>query len=271
MACRWSQLRCCGTWTGRGSPFQSAGVTGTRASATRQLNHMSMSAIDRTAFTWMAAVALAVFAPGLQAASFPCEKATTSVEKTICSAPELSTLDEYLGRYYAAARNRLQHAEDCLISDQRTWIRTVRDACKDSACLKTAYLERLSVLHAVQPGASSLRTIELPRTSSLVWIVPPAADQVAAPRNVRTNPLSVSGRIVNEVSAGDGYVLQSDGGEKHTIVSLMFLDQPTSDSLAQLAQVAGARYELRGRTDVAARGAKAFAASQCTFVYRGTR
>lgn len=232
---------------------------------------MPTSAIRSATVTCTAAVAVSVFASAVQAASFPCEKATTAVEKTICSSPELSTLDEYLGRYYAAGRTSLKHAEDCLVRDQRAWISTVRNTCKDAACLKGAYLERLSVLHAVQPGATSLRSLELPRAPSLVWIVPPAADQVAAPRTARTSALSVSGKIVNEVTNGDGYVLQSEGGTKHTIVSLMFLDQATSETLNHLAKSANARYEVRGQTEVSASGAKAFAASQCTFVYRAAR
>lgn len=230
-----------------------------------------MASSTNATLAWMAAVALAMSASTIRAASFPCEKASTAVEKAICRSPELSTLDEYLARYHAAARVRFKHAESCLVSDQRAWLRAVRDACQDAACLKNAYLERLSVLHAAQPGATSLRSAELPRASSLVWIVPPAADQVAAPRNVQTSPLTVVGRIVNEVTHGDGYVLQSDGGARHVIVSLMFLEPPTSEALDQLAKSAEARYEVRGRTEAAASAPKAFAASHCTYVYRTAR
>ncbi len=214
------------------------------------------------------AVALAVVAPALHAASFPCEKAATKVEQAICASPELSTLDDHLGHYYAGARQALRHADDCLVSDQRAWIRTVRDACSEAACLKGAYLERLAVLHAVQPGLTRLRSVELPRRAPLVWIVPPAADQVAAPRNGPTRALVASGRIVDEVAAGDGYVLHSEAGARHTIVGLMFLDQPTGDALAQLARMADARYEVRGRTEPAAGGGRPFAPGQCSFVYR---
>lgn len=230
--------------------------------------HMPSSLGGKTLLHWACAAALAAAVPALQAASFPCEKAATRVEQAICGSPEVSTLDDYLGRYYAGARQGLRHADDCLVSDQRAWIRSVRDACKDAACLKGAYLERLAVLHAVQPGVTRLRSLELPRLSSLVWIVPPALDQVAAPRNVPTRALAVSGRILDEVATGDGYVLQSESGTRHTLVSLMFLDPPTGDALAQLARQADARYEVRGRTEPAAGAARPFAASQCTFVYR---
>jgi uncharacterized protein len=217
---------------------------------------------------WITAAALTLSATAAQAASFPCDKASTPVEKAICGSPEISSLDEYLGRYYAAARMGLQHAEFCFVADQRTWVRTVRDACKDAACLKAVYLHRLAVLHAVQPGATSLRTVELPSTASLVWIVPPAADQVAAPRDAKTSPLSVTGKIVNDVARGDGYVVQTDGGTKHVIASLMFLDQRTSAALDQIAQSQESKYEVIGRAESTSSAVKSFAASQCTFIYR---
>lgn len=208
-------------------------------------------------------------ASSANAASFPCEKAATAVEKTLCSTPETSALDEYLGRYYAAARSSLRHAEGCLLGDQRNWLRTVRDKCKDTACLKRVYLDRLAVLDALQPGATSLRNIELPKQPALVWIVPPASDQVAAPRSPAAPALVASGRLVNEVSTGDGYVLQTDSGTKYLIVPLMLLEAPTNDMLAVLAGVPDARYEVRGHAERGG-GPPSFAAGQCSFIYRTT-
>lgn len=217
----------------------------------------------------IAAAGFATTSPTI-AASFPCDKAKTAVEKAICSATETSDLDEYLGRYYAAARSSLQHAQSCLVDDQRAWLRGVRDACKTTECLKRAYLDRLAALHALQPGATSLKSIELPKLPPLVWIVPPAADQVAAPRNRPTSAFVARGKIVDETATGDGYVLQTNTGSKHLIVALMFLEQPTADALAALSRLPDAAFELRGRTDAAAGSAKAFASSQCTFLYRTT-
>jgi len=41
----------------------------------------------------------------VQAASFDCDKATTETEIAICSDPELSALDEFMGEIYLEARN----------------------------------------------------------------------------------------------------------------------------------------------------------------------
>jgi uncharacterized protein len=206
--------------------------------------------------------------PPAHAASFPCTQAKTTVEKSICASPEVSNLDEYLGRYYAAVRIGLAHADSCIIDDQRAWLLNVRDACKDAACLKRVYLERLAVLHALQPGATSLRNIERPQLPPLVWIVPPAADQVAAPRNRPVKTLVAGGRIVDEIANGDGFVLQSNTGAKHLLMPLMFLEQLTMGALTQLAREPNARFEIRGKAELAPGGANAFSSGHCAFVYR---
>ena len=198
---------------------------------------------------------LLLLAGSAQSASFPCEKARTAVEKTICGNQELSTLDEHLGRYYSAARSALKSADSCLVSDQRNWLRIQRDACKDAGCLRKVYLQRLAELDPVQPGATRIRNIELPAVKALVWIVPPAQDKVAAPVNKNAKPLIAQGAILNEVSGGDGYVLRSKDGKRTLIVPLMFLEGPTTDTLASLAKVGGD-------------GSAHFAPSRCVFVYR---
>lgn len=202
------------------------------------------------------------------AASFACGKAASSVEKMICADPGLSLLDEHLGRYYAAARTTLAHADTCLAADQRNWLRTSRDACTDAACLKQQYLKRLAVLDALQPGASSLRNLELPRGLPLVWIVSPALDEVAAPRNGPTRPLIVRGTLRDETAEGDGYVIQESKGDKHLILFLMFLESASTAALGDLAHVPNAIYEARGQSDVSSEGGKHFSPGRCTFVYR---
>lgn len=201
-------------------------------------------------------------------ASFPCDKAASAVERRVCASAELSELDEYLGRYPAGAQGEFGHAQRCYTDDQRVWLRTVRDACRDEACLGQAYLERLAVLHAIQPGATRLRVLELPRVPPLVWIVAPAADQVAAPRDRATRPFWARGRIVDEVVTGDGYVLRTDAKGRIVIQSLMLLEQPTADALAALARLPGAVFEVRGRIDAQDRAGRALSAGHCAYVYR---
>ena len=209
-----------------------------------------------------------VYAPAATAASFPCEKAKTAFEKKICADPELSVLDEHLGRYYSAARVTLAHDVTCLAGDQRNWLRTVRDKCKDPACLKRRYLQRLAVLDALQPGATSIRNITLPPEPPLVWVVPPALDEVAAPRNSRTTALVARGTLVDEVAEGDGFFIKAADGTRHLLHGLMFMEWPTAEELADLARAPKTVYEARGGRETADPDARDFSPGNCTFVYR---
>ena len=210
-----------------------------------------------------AALAFAV-AP---AQSFDCAKAQSAVEKMICGDQQLRELDEHLGRYYSAARIELRGAASCLQSDQAQWLKTTRNACRDAACLKSAYLNRLAELDPLQPGVTAIRTIALPPAPALMWVIGPAADKVAAPGNPQAQPFDATGAILNEVSDGDGFVLQTADGAKVPLMMLMFLEGESQDRLAVLAKAPKPVYRVRGF--VASDGTRRYVEpSRCTFIYR---
>ena len=91
-------------------------------------------------------------------------------------------------------RAALKSADSCLVGDQRNWLRQ-RDACKDAACLRQTYLNRLAELDPLQPGVTRIKNIELPAVNALVWIVPAALDEVAAPVNKQAKPASTANTI----------------------------------------------------------------------------
>jgi uncharacterized protein len=205
---------------------------------------------------------------GASAASFPCEKAATSVEKMICGNAAVSDLDEYLGRYYAAGRDELGAAKNCLAANQKEWLRTVRNPCTDAKCLERVYLARLAELDALQPGATALKNIELPRVDTLVWIIPPAEDTVAAPPAPRTAaPLRVRGKIVDDIQGGDGFVIVDASGRKYPLLLLMFMEKASSVALESLIGTPGI-YEARGRAEKSGDGSTHFAPGACTLIYR---
>ena len=212
-------------------------------------------------------VAAALAAPS-HAASFACDKATTALEQMICKDAALSTLDGHLGQYYEAARVSLPQAQSCLQANQRNWLRNARNACKDAACLKQAYLQRLAELDALQPGATAIKSLALPKGPSLVAVVPPAEDTVAAPPLKGLLPLVVRGRLRNEVADGDGFVVQPGAGRKHIVMGQMFLEGAAADHLAELAKDSAARHEVRGHGVPEPDGGLHFAPSRCSFVYR---
>lgn len=201
------------------------------------------------------------------AASFPCEKAATAVEKMICADKTVSELDGHLGRYYSAGRAALGAAKSCLAKDQKAWLQT-RNACKDVACLKRVYLLRLAELDALQPGMTALKDASLPRVDTLLWIVPPAEDTVAAPPVAAAAPeFRVRGKIVDDIASGDGFVIEDAAGDKHPLLLLMFMEKSSSVALESLIGTPGV-YEARGRAEKSADGSLHFAPGACTFVYR---
>lgn len=84
-----------------------------------------------------------------RAASFDCAKASTAVEKLVCSSPALSRADEELNQVY---RNFMADANtesrDHLVLEQRRWLAQTRNACQDEACLSRAYASRKEALAA---------------------------------------------------------------------------------------------------------------------------
>jgi uncharacterized protein len=212
--------------------------------------------------------ALLAVSGALEAASFDCSKATTATEKLICSNARVSDLDEHLGRYYGAARADLGPAGACLVTTQREWLRKSRNACKDAGCLERAYLHRLAELDPLQPGMTALKNEKLPSVKSLVWIVPPAADTVAAPKPVRHEPLIVVGKLIDDVTEGDGFVIQDAKGKKFVLLSSMFIDEQNGVRLQSLARGEPARYEVRGERETSDDGSSHFAPGACSFVYR---
>jgi len=202
------------------------------------------------------------------AASFPCEKASTTVEKMVCADAALSEYDEHLGRYYRGGRITLGAAGQCLVKDQRDWLSTKRNKCKDKECLKRVYLERLAELDALQPGMTAVKNIDLPHAKAMVWALPPAEDTVAAPSPKKPEPLVLKGKIVDDIENGDGIVLQTPDGAKHVLLALMFIDKPSSVALESFIRDANATYEVRGVLESSGDKSKHFSPGACRFIYR---
>lgn len=82
------------------------------------------------------------------AASFDCAKAQTRVEKFVCKDPFISKLDSQLGKVYdkdIAKANPEQKKR--LMTDERYWLKGMRDLCTTHTCFKHAYWQRLAELN----------------------------------------------------------------------------------------------------------------------------
>jgi uncharacterized protein len=200
------------------------------------------------------------------AASFDCAKAATLVERAICQDEQVSVLDEYLGRYYSAARKSVGRGASCLRADQREWLRSVRDRCADSECLRRAYLERLALLDGLQPGATAIQDVELPVGPQLFWVLAPVEDEIAAPRSTDAKPVEIRGRIVDELETGDGFVLRDERNEPVLLRALMFIEPEDAERLSAAAKE-DAEFLVRGFVQ-SDDGTSAIDESRCAYVYR---
>ncbi len=193
---------------------------------------------------------MALIVKPLAAASFDCGEARTRTEKAVCADAELSHLDELLGRFYHGARQQLAENSACLETDQRRWLRAVRDACAGTTCLKKVYLERLAELVALQPGMNIPRNLELPVYPALLWAIAPLPELKGAPR-VAPHPLQVEGKL--DFGCPEcGYFLRADGGKTYVLIHDLFLGGATATQLAVLRETSrDARLMARGfaRTD----------------------
>jgi uncharacterized protein YecT (DUF1311 family) len=99
-------------------------------------------------------VSLLLLAPDcLHSASFDCSKARTSIEKTICSSPELSVADNKLAEAYQAAQKSVPEAGMVVREAQRKWLQSVERNCPPvdsnppfAKCLAVEWESRTSFL-----------------------------------------------------------------------------------------------------------------------------
>ena len=224
---------------------------------------------------WCRLILVAVVSCGIghdaAAQSFDCAKAQTRVEKMVCADRGIAELDEYLGRYYAAARAEIPGAGACLQTDQAQWLKSTRDACADGPCLKSAYLNRLAELDPLQPGVTALKNVKLPRAPELVWVVPPASDKIAAPPNPKARPYEAIGALIDDIATNpnsDGLAIRLKDGTRIPLVMLMFLEGETQERLAILAKDRTATFRARGYAATDSRGRLFFEPSRCVFLHR---
>jgi uncharacterized protein len=93
----------------------------------------------------------------LYAAGFDCAKAGTATEKAVCADHQLSDLDGRLAAAYEKALIDKSRAASVKTA-QKEWLKSVRDACQNKACLEKAYTSRLAQLEGkgFMPGLASI-------------------------------------------------------------------------------------------------------------------
>jgi len=85
---------------------------------------------------------------GAIVASFECAKASSKIERLICSTPETGDADRRLAAAYASAKSKSSDA-NALKADQLAWMKQQRNACNDAACLLKTTEARIQALSAM--------------------------------------------------------------------------------------------------------------------------
>ncbi len=94
----------------------------------------------------------------LEAASFDCAKARTTLEKTICNDSALNDADARLGKVYSQLRKSLSKSQaKKLKREQRAWLKQRTRVCSsgNSGCLLSLYESRIADLSSGSSSESS--------------------------------------------------------------------------------------------------------------------
>ena len=106
---------------------------------------------------------LSIFASAAYGQGFDCTKATTEIEKMICSDKELSALDDTLNETYKAAQKNFPDG-NVMRNLQQFWLKSTRNTATDMEKLKKVYRERVELLKGC---------CEIQRSGNLAWVMVP--------------------------------------------------------------------------------------------------
>jgi uncharacterized protein len=162
------------------------------------------------------------------AVSFDCSKASTSVEKTICSDPLLGKLDDALAQNYKYMMARDiggDGAKKDLRDTQKAWIAT-RNKCSTKACLVDTYKQRVDeicIYPGVHPMCSSSEDVagESNAPQPAAVLNTPKFDYylMNGPKgsclNLTNYGYSVSVEGINEMKAQGGCVMDESSSNKN--------------------------------------------------------
>jgi hypothetical protein len=104
-----------------------------------------------------------------------------------------------------------------------------------------------------------------------VWVIPPAADTVAAPPNRSAKPLEATGALIADIATNpnsEGIVLRTADGKRVPLMLAMFFESPSQEHLESLAKERNATFLARGYAASNRGGATSFEPSRCVFLYR---
>lgn len=124
------------------------------------------------------------------AASFNCEKASTTVERLICLDSNLSTQDEALSKAYTEAREKLDvEGKSKLKKEQVAWL-SERNTCSSANCLQASMSSRIEFLKTGKASVGTTSKAEPAAVQEPAKIVESSKSAPAAQEPVKINEIS---------------------------------------------------------------------------------
>lgn len=159
----------------------------------------------------------------VQAASFDCAKATSSVEQAICNNAELSRLDTILhDNYQSALANLPVDQADALRSSQRDWLKQ-RNVCgSQEACLNQLMNQRATQLHEADKQATSA-------LDAIIASIPTHPAKAAQQLRAYRGPLASAWLIYLHQFEPGSNVTDAEAEQRHQSIIMSMSD----DSFAQ--------------------------------------
>ncbi len=161
---------------------------------------------------------LAVFIASMSfAASFECARASTKVEKLICSDPERSKSDEDLTVSYVRVLKSALDPE-AIKNQQRKWLSEVRNHCDEVACLREAYASRIKQLASI--GKRKTLAVVAQSTTDF-WVTNGSVNAVA---HAADGSIVYLGGDFSQVGPRSGSFVAIDGESGTATASFPFFD-----------------------------------------------
>lgn len=130
-------------------------------------------------------------------AGFECAKASTNIEKIICSSETLNKLDETNTELFKQLKS--EHPDSTfIINDQKSWIKLSRNACTEERCLIDSYKSRNNVFKNLLKAKSNTNSSEL---TSAQTTAKPEVPSEAFVQNNNTEPNKVESQAIQQSQA----------------------------------------------------------------------
>lgn len=199
---------------------------------------------------WIAAAILCclLLSAPAQAASFDCAKASSKVEKLICSDVEISRLDNDLSELYRKTSKENRQYQAILVSEQRAWLKK-RNRCANADCLRNHYMQRISEIDSymlVMSKNDELCSHMVRLFNEDLKKLIRASDSHEEFQNIPWEPVNVSDKYISQFLDDDPdlkdegalFDLNNDGVLDYVVRERSRLSGMRADSISMLASEA---------------------------------